>query len=80
MQDIEQGVETEVVKHQLEIIHLRNTSNAFSGQVEINDTVDSIIDIKWVNGSTFAHLKANLQTKNFTIDYSENGLTRTMRF
>jgi sucrose phosphorylase len=80
MQDIEQGLKTEVVKHQLEIIRLRNTSNAFSGRVEINDTVDSIIDIKWVNGETVANLKANLQTKNFTIDHSENGLTRTMSF
>ena len=80
MQDIEQGLKSEVVNNQLEIIRLRNTSNAFSGRVEINDTVDSIIDIKWVNGETVANLKANLQTKNFTIDHSENGLTRTMRF
>ena len=80
MQDIEQGLETDVVKNQLDIIRLRNTSNAFSGQVEINDAVDSIIDIKWVNGNTIAHLTANLQTKNFIIDHTENGLTSTMRF
>jgi sucrose phosphorylase len=70
----------EVVQHQLDIIRLRNTSNAFSGQVEINDVEDSIIDIKWINGSTVAHLKANLQTKSFTIDHTENGVTSTMCF
>ena len=80
MHDIEQGLKRDVVNKQLEIIHLRNTSNAFSGQVVINDVEDSIIDIKWINGSTIAHLKANLQTKNFTIDYTEKGLTITRRF
>jgi sucrose phosphorylase len=80
MQDIEQGLKTEIVNKQLEIIRLRNTSKAFSGEVEINDTVDTIIDIKWVNGSTVAHLKANLQTKGFSIDHTENGMTNTMSF
>jgi sucrose phosphorylase len=80
MQDVEQGLKTEVVNKQIEIIRLRNTSNAFSGQVEINDTVDTIIDIKWVNGSTIAHLKANLQTKGFTIDHTENGVISTICF
>lgn len=79
MSDIEQGLLTGVVSKQLDIIRLRNTSNAFSGQVAINDTVDEIIDIKWVNGTTVAHLKANLQTNGFTIDHTENGLTSTMR-
>lgn len=80
MQDIEQGLKRKVVQYQLEIIRLRNTSNAFSGKVEINDNDDSIIDIKWVNGETVAHLKANLKTKGFTIDHTENSLTRTMRY
>jgi sucrose phosphorylase len=80
MQDIEQGLKTEVVNKQLEIIRLRNTSKAFSGQIEIIDNVDSIIDIKWVNDGTIAHLKANLQTKGFTIDHTENGVTNTMSF
>lgn len=80
MHDIEQGLKTEVVNKQLEIMRLRNSSNAFSGQLEINDTVDSIIDIKWVNGSTVAHLKATLQTNGFTIDHTENNVTNTMSF
>lgn len=80
MNDIEQGVKTEVVKKQLEIMHLRNTSTAFSGHVEINDTVDAIIDVKWVNGDTVAHLKANLQNYGFTIEHTENGVTNTMSF
>jgi sucrose phosphorylase len=80
MHDIEQGLKSEVVKKQLEIIRLRNTSNSFSGEVEINDTVNSIIDIKWTNGSTVAHLKANLKTNGFTIDHTENSMTSTMSY
>lgn len=80
MNDIEQGLKTEVVKKQLEIMHLRNTSTAFLGHIEINDSVDAIIDIKWVNGTAIAHLKADLQTNHFTIDHSENGITNTMSF
>ncbi|MDI1305111.1 MAG: hypothetical protein PSX42_09755 [bacterium] len=80
MHDIEQGLKTEVVKKQLEIMHLRNTSNAFSGHVEINDAVDAFIDVKWVNGAAVAHLKANLETNSFTIDHTENGITNNMRF
>jgi sucrose phosphorylase len=80
MHDIEQGLKMGVVQHQLDIIRLRNTSIAFSGHVEINDVEDAIIDIKWVNGSAIAHLKANLRTQGFTIDHTENGLTSTMSF
>jgi len=80
MKDIAQGLKTEVVKKQLEIMHLRNTSNAFSGHVEINDAVDAIIDVKWVNGTTVAHLKANLETNGFTIDHTVDGMTSTMGF
>lgn len=79
-QDIEQGLKTEVVNKQLEIMRLRNTSNAFSGHVEINDSIDAIIDVKWVNGSTVAHLKAHLETNRFTIDHSVDGVTNTIHF
>jgi hypothetical protein len=35
--------------------------------VEINDAYDDVIDLKWVNNKTVAHLKAN--QLHFTIDY-----------
>ena len=78
--NIQKGLKTEVVRKQLELLRLRNTSNAFSGHAEINDTVDAVIDIKWLNGNFVAHLKANLQTNNFTINHTENGVTTTISF
>lgn len=80
MPDIERGLKTGVVYKQLDIIRLRNTSNAFLGHVEFNDAEDVIIDIKWVSGNTVAHLKANLLTYGFTIEHAENGITNTMNF
>ncbi|WP_304200423.1 glycosidase [Flavobacterium alvei] len=72
MEDVAQGLKTAIVKKQLEIIHLRNTSKAFLGQVEINDVLDEKIDIKWINDKSVMHLKADLDTYNFTIEHIEN--------
>jgi sucrose phosphorylase len=80
MRDIEQGLKTDIVKNQLKIIRLRNTSDAFLGKVEINDAYDDVIDLKWVNNKTVAHLKANLKTYTFTIDYIEKEITHKMSF
>ncbi|MFT5943345.1 MAG: sucrose phosphorylase [Sediminicola sp.] len=80
MRDVEQGLKTDVVKKQLEIIRLRNTLDAFLGKVEINDAFDDVLDIKWVKNKTVAHLKANLKTYTFTIDYIEKEITYKMSF
>jgi sucrose phosphorylase len=80
MNDIEEGLKTDIVKKQLEIIRLRNSSNAFLGTVEINDASNDIIDIKWVNDKTVAHLVANLKTYSFTIDSIEKDSKRKMSF
>lgn len=80
MKDIEEGLKTTVVKNQLEIIRLRNTSSAFLGTVAINDACEDTINIKWSNDTTIAHLEANLKTYNFTIHHIENGITQKMIF
>lgn len=80
METIEEGLKTAIVKNQLEIIRLRNTSNAFLGTVAINDAFEDRIDIKWTNDTTIAHLEANLKTYNFTIHHIENSITKEMNF
>jgi sucrose phosphorylase len=80
MQDIEQGLKTDVVQKQLEIIRLRNTSDAFLGTVEINDAFDDAIDIKWTNNKTVAHLKADLKTYRFTIDQIDKDIEIIMSY
>ncbi len=80
LQDVENSVKRDIVKNQLKIINLRNTSKAFIGNVKINDTADNELDIQWVNNNDRAHLKVNLQTYSFTINYTENGISETMTF
>lgn len=80
LEDIANGLKKEVVKKQLEIIRLRNTSKAFLGSVEINDNQTDVIDIKWKNDNVVAHLCANLNTRSFTIHHTENEGTTKMNF
>lgn len=74
MQEVALGLKTEIVKKQLEIIRLRNTSKAFLGHVEINDVLEDKIDIKWTKDISVVHFQANLETYNFTIEQIENGI------
>ncbi|MDO7172043.1 glycosidase [Mariniflexile sp. AS56] len=78
LKDVEVALKTNIVRNQLELIRLRNTSKAFSGTVKINDSIDSMIDILWTNQNEFAHLKANLRTKQFSIKYLQDGVSKTV--
>ncbi|MCF8273482.1 MAG: glycosidase [Flavobacteriaceae bacterium] len=73
LQDIEEGLSKNIVKNQLKIMRLRNTLNAFSGKITINNSAENDIDWLWKNENDFAQLKVNLQTQSFTIQY-KNGL------
>ncbi|MBF2708864.1 alpha-amylase family protein [Flavobacterium soyangense] len=80
MQDVTQGLTTAIVKKQLEIIRLRNTTKAFLGKVEINDDLEDKIDIKWINNKSVIHLKADLESYKFTIEHIENGITTVFSY
>jgi sucrose phosphorylase len=80
LEDIEEGLKTDIVRNQLEIIRLRNTSKAFSGTVKINETPHNEIDILWTNKNESAQLKANLETHFFVIHFTQNGISKTMKF
>lgn len=68
LQDIEEGLTKEIVIKQLELIRLRNTSKAFSGEVTITHESETEIDILWTHNKDTAHLKANLNTYAFTVE------------
>ena len=80
LQDIEHGLKKDIVTNQLQLLRLRNTSKAFLGDLKINDTQDNEIDLLWVHNNEFAQLKANLNTLEFGINYSENGENKSMIF
>ena len=78
--EIEEGLKTAIVLNQLKIMRLRNTSNAFLGNIKINNSNDNELDIIWENKKEFAQLRAHLTTCTFTITFSENGITKKMTF
>lgn len=78
--DIEEGLQKEIVLNQLQLMRLRNTSKAFLGKININNSKENELDISWQNNNEFAQLKANLSTLSFSINYSENGIVKKMNF
>ncbi|MFT4733991.1 MAG: sucrose phosphorylase [Algoriphagus sp.] len=69
-----------IVKNQLKLIRLRNTSKAFSGSIQINNKDDDKIDILWRSVNETAHLKVNLKTLDFSDVYSANSSLKTLTF
>ncbi|WP_299550490.1 sucrose phosphorylase [Seonamhaeicola sp.] len=80
MEAVEKGLETPVVLDQLKLLRLRNTSNAFSGTVQIHETPAHKIHIQWAHDGDVAQLQADLTTCDFSIDYSENGVHKVLSF
>ena len=78
--DIKEGLKKDVVVNQLKIMQLRNTSKAFLGDLKINESTENTIDIAWSNNRHVAQLRANLQTYDFNIVYTEEGESKTISF
>jgi sucrose phosphorylase len=67
MADIENGLKRDIVKDQIELIRLRNTSPAFNGEMKIIDTEPQLLHIRWHHPDATVTLRANLDTHGFTI-------------
>lgn len=80
LKDVENGLKTDIVKNQLQLIRLRNTSKAFLGEVKINFSSENEIDMTWSNNGNVAQLHANLITYKFTITCKEDDKNRVMSF
>ncbi|MCB1849803.1 MAG: glycosidase [Gammaproteobacteria bacterium] len=74
--DIERGLKRPVVRDQIDLIRLRNTSPAFDGELEIGDSAEHLLQLTWKNGPNRATLKANLRNHSFTIEYQDAGSQR----
>lgn len=70
--DIENGLKQAIVQDQLKLIKLRNTSPAFSGNLNIADTDENILNLAWKNKDSIASLTADLHTLNFSITYTNS--------
>ncbi len=72
--DIDAGLTRPVVLDQLEMIRLRNTSEAFDGALDIVATEPHRLMLRWQNGATTAVLEADLAAETFVITHVRDGL------
>ena len=70
--DIELGLKRPIVRDQLKLIRLRNTSPAFDGEIKILKSKRHRLHITWQHPEATATLKADLRKHNFTV-YQGNG-------
>jgi sucrose phosphorylase len=71
--DIEQGLHQIVVRDQLDIIRLRNTSPAFDGALTVGSTDEHRLRLTWKFEECAATLDADLRDFGFTITHKLNG-------
>ena len=71
--DIDQGLKQPIVRDQLEIMKLRNTSPAFDGELTVNNTDEHCLNLTWNHQECMAILSADLRDFSFNITHKENG-------
>jgi sucrose phosphorylase len=71
LEDIEAGLKRLVVRDQLKLIQLRNTSPAFRGHLEVQPTDPQHLHLTWRNGQSQATLMADLRNSSFRIALSD---------
>jgi sucrose phosphorylase len=69
--DIENGLKRDIVRDQLELIRLRNTSPAFNGEMTVVDSEPWCLHINWQHADASASLQANLRDHDFTVTYDD---------
>ncbi len=69
LSEIEQALDQPIVKDQLELMRLRNTSPAFRGSLEVSKGPPDQLNLTWRNDQSYATLKADLANHHFTVKF-----------
>ncbi|MEW8615817.1 MAG: glycosidase [Candidatus Thiodiazotropha endolucinida] len=81
LEAIETGLKTQIVRDQIELIRLRNCSNAFKGELEIHPTEPHLLHLTWKHANASATLKADLSSCRFSIEHCDsNGESALLSF
>lgn len=72
LDDIEEGLKRSVVKDQLQLMRLRNTSSAFNGELEVGKSDARHLHLTWSNGACAATLNADLRDHSFNIVHKKS--------
>ncbi|MES9815080.1 MAG: glycosidase [Candidatus Thiodiazotropha sp.] len=72
LEAVESGLRKQIVKDQIELIRLRNCSEAFKGNLEIYPTDSHLLHLNWKHAGVSTTLKADLRSCRFTIEHSNS--------
>ncbi|MES9971199.1 MAG: glycosidase [Candidatus Thiodiazotropha sp.] len=72
LEAVESGLEKQIVKDQLEMIRLRNSSSAFKGDLKIHPSEPHLLHLTWKHARASATLKADLRSCRFSIEHRDN--------
>lgn len=69
--DVETGLQRPVVRDQLDLIRLRNTSPAFTGKLQVHEAGPHRLHLAWQHPEASATLRADLRTHAFTVTVND---------
>ncbi len=76
--DIEHSLRRIVVRDQLELIRLRNTSSAFDGELAVGTAPEHELLLTWSDGDCEARLEADLKSLAFTVHHRDSDGTESV--
>ncbi|MEI6728288.1 MAG: sucrose phosphorylase [bacterium] len=71
LDEIERDFQKPVVHRLLELMKFRNECEAFDGELEILDSANDKLSLKWSKDSYFAHAEIDLTARKSTISYTD---------
>jgi len=74
---VEHGLRRILVRNQLQLIRLRNTSPAFEGTLTIHDCAEHELRLTWTHGACVASLQANLMDFAFCVTHRDEAGVET---
>ncbi len=78
MIDIESGLKHLIVRDQLDLIRLRNTSPAFRGEMKVIETEPHLLHIVWQHSQATATLKADLRNHTVSVFHGDGSDQETL--
>jgi sucrose phosphorylase len=78
--EVDEAVRNPLVADLFDLIRLRNTHPAFAGAFELGTSPEEALDLRWRNGSDFAHLYLDLRSCDYRLELTRNGAVERHAF
>lgn len=79
-EEITSAIQLPVVKDLLDLIHLRNSTEAFNGQFELVESGADVLNLRWCHGESFAELLVNFSDLSYDLHTKQGEMVHAHRF